>query len=217
MRFLTGLEIEATSVGVVNVAGGELADELTSVVQQRYGLMPQFVCTTARCGDVVNGYEATEQLGTDRWAAIVGAWEEFKSDVCVVDAGTAVTIDLVNGDGAHLGGFILPGLQLMAASLNSDTSDIENYARTGSSRVMSGDWLGSDTLSAVQRGAQFALCSTVIEAVRAHRNLQGAKPRVVLTGGDAEQLLSLGDCVAELRPELVLTGLRYLLGAQGNA
>ena len=207
MQFIAGLRNDVDSVGVVNVAGILMADALIIAIRQRFDVLPEFVRTTGHCAGVSNGYQAVEQLGADRWAAIVGAWDEFRSDVCVVDAGTAVTIDLVNNHGSHLGGMILPGLGLMAASLNNDTSDIQGFAQAPTGLVGDADWYGRDTASAVQRGAHFALRAAIMEAARLH----GSKTRLVITGGDADRLLPLGDCRVELRPDLVLFGLRQLL------
>ena len=83
-------------------------------------------------GSVRNGYEDIAQLGVDRWAAIVGAYTHFGSAVCIVDAGTAVTVDLVRDGGRHLGGLIVPGLQLMRSSLEQDTEDIERFSKKSS-------------------------------------------------------------------------------------
>ena len=63
------------------------------------------------CG-LRNGYRDPAQLGVDRWLAMCAAWQQFPGSLCVVDAGTAVTIDVVAADGAHSGGLILPGVCL---------------------------------------------------------------------------------------------------------
>lgn len=214
--FIRELSFDIRSAGVVNVAGNSIADAVTHSVRERFGVDACFVSTTARCGEVKNGYKVIEQLGTDRWAAIVGAWEEFRTDLCVVDAGTAVTIDMVSADGSHAGGMILPGLQLMAASLNRDTSDIEGFADSPGD-VDGADWYGRDTRTAVQRGALFALQSAINESACRYFSDSADTPRVVVTGGDAAKLLPFQSCVSEHRPDLVLQGLRYLLEAGANA
>lgn len=197
---------ELTAIWAINVAGAALEKALTDALESRFGLSLQVAKTTRSCGEVVNGYTSIEQLGVDRWAAIVGAWEHFRTNVCVVDVGTAVTVDMVAANGQHRGGIILPGLALMAESLNRDTSDIEGFANNSQGIIPGDDWFGRDTLSAVQRGALFALRSVICQAVAQ----EGDKPLVVMTGGDAEALLPLTGHEAELMPALVLEGLRYL-------
>jgi type III pantothenate kinase len=208
-QIVAGLEQEPEEIWVVNVAGAEYATALTDAALTRFGVTPRFVKTTRRCGEVVNGYDDVSQHGVDRWAAVVGAWNLYRSDVCVVDAGTAMTIDLVRADGRHEGGFILPGIQLMADALHRDTSDIEAFSGQGKA-LEGGRWCGTDTLSAVQLGAVFALRATVTEAVRR----LGGQPAVVFTGGDAHALIPLPDCEPDIRPMLVIEGLRQLAAMQ---
>lgn len=217
MRFLAGIEGPLDVIGAVNVAGASLADALVAACRQRFGVEPQFLQTSERCGDVVNGYIKAGQLGTDRWAAIVSAWQEFRSDVCVIDAGTAVTVDLVAADGRHCGGFILPGIDLMTRALNSDTSDIEGFAAAGSEDLPASDWLGRDTRSAVARGACFALRAAVTAAADAHAASVDRPVTLVLTGGDASRLLPFPGRQVEERPELVLSGVGALLAEHTDA
>src|SRR5690606_2659551 len=59
---------------------------------------------------VINAYAAPERLGADRWLALIAARRIEPGAVCVVDCGTAITIDVMHADGVHLGGLIMPGL-----------------------------------------------------------------------------------------------------------
>jgi len=210
VRFVADLEMDMEVVWAINVAGTALEEALAQALEARFGLSLRIVKTTERCGDVVNGYAAIEQLGTDRWAGIVGAWEHFRQSICVVDVGTAVTIDVVAANGQHQGGIILPGLALMTESLHRDTSDIEGYASNSQEGLSGNDWFGRDTQQAVQRGVLFALRSAIVQAAEATANPHEPPPLVVLTGGDAEVLLPLPGHSAELVPMLVLEGLRHL-------
>ena len=195
----------ATAVCPQLLAGNQAA-AFAERVQEQLGLEPQFINTVRRFGDVVNGYEDVSQHGVDRWAAVVGAWNIYRDDLCVVDAGTAITIDMVKADGQHEGGFILPGLQLMAAALFRDTSDIESLSAR--SQVADDEhWCGNSMFTAVHKGALLAIRSSICEAA----NRMGDHTRVVLTGGDAEALLPLDGLNTELHPQLVLEGLRELI------
>ena len=91
--------------------------------------------SAAACG-VVNGYATPEQLGADRWAALVAArlrahtTDLFPAPVVVVNAGTAVTIDTLDADGRFRGGVILPGLRLMLRALADHTSCLKSAPGT---------------------------------------------------------------------------------------
>ena len=111
--FVAALEQVPDSAAAVNVAGPDVENILRHSIRARFGIDLQVVRTQARFGEVINGYSTFEQLGADRWAAIVGAWQLRRRALCVVDAGTAVTIDLVAASGRHQGGVIVPGLDLM--------------------------------------------------------------------------------------------------------
>jgi type III pantothenate kinase len=71
--------------------------------------------------DVVNGYAQYDQLGADRWYAMLAAYHLSRKAVVVVDAGTALTLDFIDASGTHKGGYILPGLQAMLSTLFQTT------------------------------------------------------------------------------------------------
>jgi len=203
-----------TAAVALNVAGAELEIAVAERLSDAYGVILHRVQTGAEWGAVKNGYSDYGQLGADRWAAIVGAWEQGDDDVVVVDAGTAVTIDLLRADGQHLGGVILAGLRLSEVALGGETADIADFAarQPGPGDA---DWYGRSTVEAVRRGAAFSLCAAIDRAVK--RFPRGAAdadrpPRLLLTGGDAEMLLPGLRTPAELRPQLVLEGLAKLAG-----
>ena len=78
--------------------------------------------STASAGGVTNLYENPVRLGVDRWCALIGARAITTAPCVVVMAGTATTVDTLDGDGRFLGGLILPGLELMRRSLARDTA-----------------------------------------------------------------------------------------------
>lgn len=123
-----------------------------------------------------------QTIGADRIAAAVGVCEAFP--VLVVDAGTAVTSDLV-ADGAFLGGNIAPGLALRFRSLNDYTSRLPLLDAEGKIPL-----LGHDTETAIRSGVAGGLAR---ETEMLFRLLLPDYPalRLVLTGGDADILASL--------------------------
>ncbi|MDP6435990.1 MAG: type III pantothenate kinase [Gammaproteobacteria bacterium] len=211
MAFVSEFTEKPDAVFALNVAGIELENSLQQALAERFGLPVQMVCTTGKCGDVTNGYTSIEQLGADRWAALVGAWHQCRRAVVVVDVGTAITIDLVAADGRHLGGIIVPGIDLMRLALNSDTSDIGGFAGNSKGPVPGRDWFGRDTLSAVQRGTLFNARAVIERAIEEFAG-EGDTPAVFVTGGDAELVVPLISTPVEHRPLLVLEGLRLLVG-----
>src|SRR6185437_3966355 len=137
-------------------------------------------------------------LGVDRFLGVIAAHHLAGSrGACVVNAGTAVTLDLVDGRGVHRGGAILPGPRLMIEGLLQRTAGIARRARgasrgTGSSRGASragrraASLFARDTAAAIEQGAAHAVAGAVERAIAAsRRQLGGAAPLVILTGGGA--------------------------------
>jgi type III pantothenate kinase len=162
-------------------------------------------------GGLRNGYREPRQLGVDRWLALRGACaREPQSAACVIAAGTAFTLDLVLPGGEHLGGLIVPGLSLMQEALKGATGNLarlsaEDPPPVGAESAGSG-LVAQATGEAMVRGALWALASLAAHHLAALRDrVPGA--RLIVTGGDAPQLLSLLPTSAEHRPHLVLEGL----------
>lgn len=186
-----------------NVAGADVGARLARVIGIHIGGDLRFVKSERRFDGLVNGYSRPRTLGVDRWVAMIGARATWDGPLCVVDAGTAVTIDAIEADGTHLGGQILPGLRLMTESLARDTSDI---GRVTESRVANLPEFGNTTRRAVLTGTLAAIAGAVERAVNALQG-NGLRPQVVLTGGDASRILPLLDDSVEHNSMLVLDGL----------
>jgi len=198
------------AVMVSNVAGTSFATRLSGVLGMHCNTDVHFARSERqRCG-VINSYRQPRHLGVDRWVAMIGARAEFETACLVVDAGTAVTIDALDADGRHLGGQIIPGFHLMAASLAQSTSDIPGIQRRAAGDDRSLAMFAATTAGAVGHGALNAVAGAVERAASVLRE-SGADPVVVLTGGDASRILtSLGDDPVH-RPNLVLQGLARLM------
>src|SRR5258708_3801182 len=98
----------ADKVVVANGAGRSVRKRLESLFARR-SMVPAWVkAKRYECG-VTNGYGRPDQLGPDRWAALIGAWSILRGPCLVVTAGTATTVDVLRGDGRFIGGGILPG------------------------------------------------------------------------------------------------------------
>jgi type III pantothenate kinase len=207
----SSLATAITGIWVVNVAGASVRKEVELFVRQRYSVGVRFVESGGAVPGLVNAYKDASQLGADRWVAMIGAVALGSEPVCLVDAGTAVTIDFV-AQGKHLGGLILPGLALMQSALFSSTGNIERFTRPmGEGRNFKE--LGIDTDTAVRHGSVQAVVGAIQFATRQHSESFGAF-KLLLTGGDAPILIPVLDCsVADYRPMLVLEGLVEIAGA----
>ena len=205
----TRLPTNADKVLASNVASTSFGTRLSGVIGMHCDCDVHFARSAATGWGVTNSYRQPRRMGVDRWVAMVGARARFRKALCVVDAGTAVTIDALDKSGLHLGGQILPGLKLMTGSLADDTSNLPAVKRAPSTSDELLPGFSGSTGSAIYNGAMAAVCGAIERAVRAMRS-RGYRPMLVLTGGDASRILTSLDADAEHRPNLVLEGLAIM-------
>jgi len=196
------------SVLVSSVAGPKVREALTTAAK-RAGVQAQFVKTPRQAGGVTVGYLEPWRLGVDRFVAAVGAHQIFPGvPVCVVGVGTAMTIDLVDGDGHHRGGVIVPSPRLMIDTLYARTHGIRRRARGGSP----GDagLIGRSTRAGVVQGSRYAAAALIDRLVDEAQALVVRRPLVVLTGGEVATVRPLVRSPWVSVPDLVLRGLAVL-------
>jgi type III pantothenate kinase len=197
------------AVRASNVAGATFATRLSGVIGMHCGCEVHFAKSEREACGLRSGYRQPRRLGVDRWVAMIGAWAELESACVVVDAGTAVTIDVIDSEGQHLGGQIFPGVRLMFEALAASTSDIPAVGRHLSAATGL-EMFGDTTSKAVQHGAWNAVTGAVDRAITTLRS-NAYDPAVVLTGGDASRMLTALGTEPLHRPHLVLQGLARML------
>lgn len=191
---------------IANVAGPWVADALRRGLALHSALPPRFVSTSASACGVRCAYAEPARLGVDRWVATIAAFHLASGAALVVDAGTAVTVDLVDAGGQHLGGLILASPELMARALYRDTSDI-GHAHTQSMPGAGAGAFGRSTDEAVSFAAVLALAGAIDRAGAEAAAALGAAPPLFITGGGAPALLPYLSAEVRHRPHLMLEGL----------
>lgn len=149
---------------------------------------------------VRNGYQLPQQLGVDRWLALLAGYRHYSAPLLIADCGTALTLDLLAADGQHLGGYICPGLRLMKQALAHGTQALplmnDSFAATPARH----------TTAAIEAGTLLA-ATGLIHQVAATWNFP-----VLLTGGDAARIAAELPQVVQIDDGLVLRGLALLTG-----
>ncbi len=209
-------------VVAVSVAPESVWRAFAQACRLTWQLQPERIASERRRAGVVNGYRQPWRLGADRWVALLGARALLGAGraVCVIDAGTALTLDLLDGRGHHLGGAIVPGPELMVASLLDGTGGIRRRAGATPDDALrarfrrasrAGAIFARDTQAGLAAGAVYAAAGAV-QAMLAQASARlGQPPALLLTGGAAGSLASLVRTAAGRRgrvvPDLVLRGL----------
>lgn len=183
---------------VSNVAGAETQARVAAVLPAAQSVR-WLVSAAQQCG-VRSSYVDPAALGPDRWAALIGAWHLIGGACVVVNAGTTMTVDALNGEGVFLGGCIVPGAALMRDALARDTANLALRAGDFS-------YFPDNTGDAIFSGTVNALSGAVTQVVHYLQQSSGTAPRVLLSGGDAaliEPRIGGGVTVVD---NLVLEGL----------
>ena len=193
-------------VAAVSVAASGHLQTAAQWVRNHWGLELQRIVSRAMQLGVTNTYKEPASLGADRWAALVAARARLPGAACVVDGGTALTIDALDRDGVYRGGVILPGLALMrdALLLTEGVRDVLGDA---------GSVLAQSTADGVATGALFGLAGAIDRILDEQAALLGDTPKILLTGGDALPLRALLRHDTQYVPDLVLEGVARIVRA----
>lgn len=158
----------------------------------------------------IAGYDR-RQLGADRLVAAFAAWKRFCRPVIVVDAGTAITIDLIDGRGSFRGGVIVPGLSTAAAALHALTAKLPSVRPSPVKRA-----LARTTAEAINAGVVIGTAGLVDRIVAELAEESGLSPLVIATGGDAVLISSESRTIRKLVPGLIHEGLRRMLAGKAT-
>ncbi|HSN73291.1 MAG TPA: type III pantothenate kinase [Steroidobacteraceae bacterium] len=192
---------------IANVAGAEAAGTLAAHLRDACGVDPEFVSVASEAFGLRIAYADPGKLGVDRWVAMIGARSLGPGAVCVVDAGTAMTIDAVDAGGRHLGGLITPGPDLMIGSLLEHTADLAAFFQKG---VETRDLLADNTRGAIVQGSVHALAALVDRCMQQLTADKSMAPRLVITGGAADRIVPFVSSPLVRVPDLVLRGLAVM-------
>ncbi|MGQ0658397.1 MAG: type III pantothenate kinase [Chromatiales bacterium] len=192
------------AIWVANVAGPEVAQRLEAWIVTRFGHRPRYVSSVAELGGVTNSYVDPAQLGVDRLLAMVAARRSYSRAVCVVDCGTAVTVDLLDAQGTFRGGVIAPGSGLMRRALSRDT-----YALPPT-QIAATSACARSTGEGIAAGCLLALLAFIERVYREFAQVLGEKPACVVSGGEAPLVLPTLSIPCDHDPDLVLRGLAFV-------
>ena len=198
---------QPADICIANVAGQALGDALSAWIRQQWSLTPRFVSTTDEACGVKNAYPVAEDLGVDRWAALIAAHHHTRDAACIIDCGTAITVDVLAADGQHQGGLIIPGIELLKQVVREDTAGVR--PRT---EIQAATLYANSTAAGVHGGAVYMAVAAIDRIITDVAATQNQDLEVVITGGDAGKMLPLLARSAHHDPALVLKGLAIIAG-----
>ena len=187
---------------IISNVAGEGAHHLLVNWTSIFDVAPVWLRAEARRWGVTNQYERPEQLGPDRWAALVAARALHNGPSLVVNAGTATTVDMLTTDGVFRGGAILPGVELMRFVL---------HEHTGRLPIQEGGYRDAprNTVDAIETGCRHAQAGAIERMYRVFRDLE-LNPLCIVSGGAGRALVDQLSMPRRYIENLVLDGLAHI-------
>ena len=205
--------LEAPSqVAIASVADVEINHKVSNWVEENWGLQARFFHSRAEQGGVKTGYQSPDELGVDRWMTLIGCRHLFTGPACIVDLGTAVTVDLLDASGQHYGGVISPGLRMMREALVGGTA--MTTSGTGGKNAV--EEFARATEAGIHAGAAWSIAGLIEYACQNATKVLGEEAQLFLCGGDAPRIQPLLHRRYRCEPDLVLIGLAVLADTAVN-
>ena len=154
---------------------------------------------------IKNKYRFPKQVGQDRLVTAYAASKLYGCPALVVDAGTAITLDVISGKKAYLGGMIMPGLKMSLDALYKDTALLP-YLQLSKPN----SFIGTDTKSSILSGVVFGSSVLLEGMVNKLKAKFGASTIVVGTGGNIHFLSRYCKIFTHIDPDLTLKGLSLI-------
>jgi type III pantothenate kinase len=197
----------ATQCYFASVLNSQRQAELDQCLAQEFANpITRFVSEAETLG-VKNGYHQPARLGADRWMVLLAAAEITTGGALIIDAGSAMTIDLLRADGRHLGGAILPGINTSPEQFKRIFSHIDfDHPAIAETAVP-----GCSTEAAIQLDYRQHSIDLMPKLVNRWTQLLDDNASILLTGGDASQVQRGLDRASRIVPDLVFLGMRRLI------
>ncbi len=182
-----------------------LTASYNKAISKYYNIDPLVLTYETECGLIID-YDIPNQVGADRIADAVAAYDRCGGPTIIVDFGTAITVDVVSRDGRYLGGAIAPGVEASLAGLSKKAAQLFQVPLNAPSRC-----LGKNTVESIQAGIVYGTVGLIDELVGRITNEMGEPiKKVIATGGFADMVFGISKTIEEIIPTLTLEGLNLI-------
>ena len=167
---------------------------------EKWHMQAEFAKVERTCGGVTNAYADFSSMGIDRWLAMLAAFRNSQGACCILDCGSAVTLDMVDAGGTHLGGYIVPGINMMREALANKSGAL----KFDSEPSWNAFGYGRSSREAVDHGI---LCMVLGLVEKVHGTCRTNSVDWYITGGDGHVLSRYIGWDHQVVPDLVMDGL----------
>lgn len=191
---------EPNTIALSNVKDPSLSEQIQQLVDSLWHKPVHcFIAQKHTNHTLTVAYEHPETLGTDRYLAMLGARALTQSPLCVVGCGTAITLDVIDASGLHLGGLIMPGIRLAENALLNNTHRLKPMR-------WSPQLLGTDTATCIGSGIHHAIPAGIDALLDQLEQQHGHYFKRYAFGGDAQILFGNLPTYC-IEPDLIFRGM----------
>ena len=202
---LRGLSFSDIKASIVSTTVPQLSEEWTAMADRYLGHVMLVVGPSIRTGMPIR-IDNPHEVGADRLANAVAAYDRVGDACVVVDFGTAITYDVVSAAGEYLGGIITPGAEISIDALYDHAAKLPKVELAPPKAL-----IGKSTVDSIRSGIVYGFAAQVDGIVRRLRAELGATTAVIATGGLAGVLVPfVRETIDEVDDLLTLTGLRLI-------
>jgi type III pantothenate kinase len=202
---LRGLRFGDIDSSIVSSTVPQLSEQWTEMSELYLDHEMLVVGPSIRTGMPIR-YDNPREVGADRLANAIAAYERVRDTCVIVDFGTAITYDVVSAAGEYLGGIITPGAEISIDALYERAAKLPKVELAQPRSL-----IGKSTVEAIRSGIVFGFAGQVDGIVRRLRDELGSQTAVLATGGLAEVLVpAVRETILEVDDLLTLTGLRLI-------
>lgn len=177
---------------------------LASMAKHYFNVDAMFVTPETKTGIKVL-YENPREVGADRIVNAVAAFHKYGGPCVVVDLGTAITFDAVNGDGAYMGGVICPGIGISIGGLFAKTARLPMVDFREPEKLV-----GTNTVGSIQSGLYYGTIGMIDGILERLIAALGPRTKTIATGGQAGLITRGSRFLKTLDEDLTLEGLRLI-------
>ena len=201
-----GLHIGDTDAVIIASVVPPVMYTVINAIRKYVGVHPLIVNKDIETG-LVNKYDNPKEVGVDRLVNAVSAVQRYGAPLIIIDIGTAMTFDVIDKDGAYLGGAIFPGIKVAMEALFQKASKLPRVDIVRPEKA-----IGKNTVMSMQSGAVRGYVGAIHGTVREMKaELEGGENcRVVATGGMGRMMAEYCDIITDVDPDLTLEGLRII-------
>jgi type III pantothenate kinase len=196
------------SAEIAGVMIASVVPPLNSVLEEMsrkyFHLKPLFLEPGTKTGMAIH-YDNPLEVGADRIADSVAAYEKYGGPCIIVDFGTAITFDVVSEKGDYIGGVIAPGLGIAAEALFQQTARLPRVEIREPQKV-----IGSNTVASIQSGLFYGSVAMMDGILDRLQSVLGKSAKVVATGGQAGLVAGSSKYDPPVDSALTLEGLRII-------